>query len=98
MNSATAPSSLMSNVVANSKTLSSKLSSNVGGNLELIQDQDSGILVEPTNHEMFCKKIIELISDKHLREKFTTLSYETVKKYDWKNIGKQYLELYNSLL
>jgi hypothetical protein len=36
MNSATAPSSLMSNVVANSKTLSSKLSSNVGGNLGLI--------------------------------------------------------------
>ena len=74
------------------------ITSNVGGNLELIQNQESGILVEPTNHEMFCKKIIELISDKHLREKFITLSYETVKKYDWKNIGKQYLELYNSLL
>jgi glycosyltransferase involved in cell wall biosynthesis len=70
----------------------------VGGNLELIQDQESGILVEPTNPEMFCEKIIELISDKLLRNKLSTLSYENVKKYDWNIIGKQYLELYNSLL
>jgi len=74
------------------------IASNVGGNIELIQDQESGILVEPTNHEIFCKKIIELITDKSLRNKLTMLSYENVKKYDWKNIGKQYLELYNSLL
>jgi len=74
------------------------IASNVGGNLELIKDQESGILVEPTNHEMFCKKIIELISDKSLRDKLSTASYENVKKYDWKNIGEQYLELYNSLL
>ena len=74
------------------------VASNVGGNLELIQDQESGILVEPTNPEIFCEKIIELISDKLLRNKLSTLSYETVKKYDWNIIGKQYLELYNSLL
>ena len=74
------------------------VASNVGGNLELIQDQESGILVEPTNPEIFCEKIIELISDKLLRNKLSTLSYENVKKYDWNIIGKQYLELYNSLL
>jgi glycosyltransferase involved in cell wall biosynthesis len=74
------------------------IASNVGGNLELIQDQESGILVEPTNHEMFCEKIIKLTSDKLFRNKLSDLSYENVKKYDWKNIGKQYLELYNSLL
>ena len=74
------------------------VASNVGGNLELIQDQESGILVEPINPEMFCEKIIELISDKSLRNKLTTLSYENVKKYDWNIIGEQYLELYNSLL
>ena len=74
------------------------VASNVGGNLELIQDQESGILVEPTNHEIFCEKIIKLTSDKLFRNKLSDLSYENVKKYDWKNIGKQYLELYNSLL
>ena len=74
------------------------IASNVGGNLELIKDQESGILVEPTNHDMFCEKITELMLDKSLRNKLSTLSYENVKKYDWKNIGKQYLEIYNSLL
>jgi len=74
------------------------IASNVGGNLELIQDQESGILLEPTNSEMFREKIIELISDQSLRDKYSTKSYENVKKYDWKNIGMQYLELYNSLL
>ena len=74
------------------------IASNIGGNIELIQDQESGFLVESVNHEMFCKKIIELISDGHLREKFTTRSYDIVKKYDWKNVGSQYFELYNSIL
>ena len=74
------------------------IASNIGGNLELIQDEKSGILIEPTNHEMFCKKIIELMSDESLRKTLSSLAYETVKKYDWKIIGKQYLELYNSLL
>jgi len=74
------------------------IASNIGGNTELIQDNESGFLVEPTNHEMFCKKIVELISDERLREKLTNSSYESVKKYDWKIVGEQYLELYNSLL
>lgn len=74
------------------------IASNVGGNLELIKDQESGILIESTNSEMFCEKIIELMSDKSLRDKLSTLSYENVKKYDWENIGEKYVELYNSLL
>jgi glycosyltransferase involved in cell wall biosynthesis len=74
------------------------IASNIGGNPELIQDEKSGILIEPTNHEIFCKKIIKLMSDESLRDKLSSLAYETVKKYDWKIIGKQYVELYNSLL
>jgi len=74
------------------------IASNVGGNSELIKDQESGILIESTNSEIFCEKIIELMSDESLRNKLSNSSYETVKKYDWKNVGEQYLELYNSLL
>ncbi len=74
------------------------IASNVGGNTELIQDQESGILLESTNHEMFCKKIIELIEDPDLRNKISTLAYDVVKKYDWNVVGKSYLKLYQSLL
>jgi len=74
------------------------IATNVGGNVELIQDQESGILIEPKDHETFCKKIIELMSNSSLRKKISTLAYENVKKYDWDIVGKQYLDLYNSLM
>ena len=74
------------------------IASTVGGNLELIKDQESGILLEPTNYEMFCVKISELISDKSLREKLSSSAYEIITKYDWTNIGNSYLKIYESLL
>jgi glycosyltransferase involved in cell wall biosynthesis len=73
------------------------IASSVGGNLELIKDQESGFLIEPANHKKFCEKIIELVSDKSLQNKFCTLAYENVQKYDWQHIGEKYMELYNSL-
>ena len=74
------------------------ITSNVGGNIELIQDCESGFLVSPTNPEMYVQKIIELISDSSLQKKFSTSCYDTVKKYDWEIVGKKYLDLYNSVL
>lgn len=74
------------------------ISSNIGGNMELIQDQISGILVEPKNYEIICQKIDELMSDESLRKKLSNAASETIKKYDWENVGKQYLKLYESLL
>ena len=74
------------------------IASNVGGNIELIQDHESGILLEPTNSEMFCEKIIELMINSDLRDKISTFAYDTVKKYDWTIVGKDYLKLYRSLL
>lgn len=74
------------------------ITSNVGGNLELIENQENGFLIESTNYEMFCKKIIELIADPVLRNKISTLAYDVVKKYDWNIVGKSYLKLYQSLL
>ncbi len=74
------------------------IASTVGGNLELIKDYQSGILLEPTNHEMFCVKILELFSDKPLREKLCNSAYEIITKYDWTNIGNSYLKIYESLL
>ena len=73
------------------------IASNVGGNKELLENNESGILIEPTNHEMFCEKISELISDSELRNKIIISAGNIVKKYDWEIVGKQYLDLYNSL-
>lgn len=72
--------------------------SNVGGNIELIKNNESGILVESTNSKMFIEKIILLMKDDSLRLKLSNSAFETIKQYDWNKIGKQYLDLYSSLL
>ena len=74
------------------------IASNVGGNVELIQDQKSGILIDSTDYQKFCENIVELISNSSLREKISNFAYETTKEYDWNVVGKSYLKLYQSLL
>ncbi len=74
------------------------ITSNVGGNLELIENQENGILIEPTNDKLFNKSINQLIQDESLREKFCESAFNKIKQYDWKNIGQKYLDLYESLL
>lgn len=74
------------------------ITSNVGGNLELITDGKTGILLEPTNSKLFIKTINDLIQDEFLRKKLSESAFHNVMQYDWKNIGKKYLQLYTSLL
>jgi glycosyltransferase involved in cell wall biosynthesis len=74
------------------------ITSNVGGNLELIKNQENGILIDPTDDELFIKTIHKLFKDELLRKKFSETAFDRVKEYDWKNIGKKYLDLYESLL
>ncbi len=74
------------------------VTSNVGGNLELIQNQENGILIEPTNGMLFNKTINDLFQDEFLRNKLSESAFNKIKQYDWKNIGQKYLDLYESLL
>lgn len=74
------------------------ITSNVGGNLELIENQENGILIEVTNDKLFNKSINQLIQDESLREKLSESAFNKIKQYDWKNIGQKYLDLYESLL
>ena len=74
------------------------ITSNVGGNLELIQDGQTGFLLDPLNHKLFNQTITDLFKNKFLRNKLCEKGFETLKQYDWKNIGQKYLALYESLL
>ena len=74
------------------------LASNVGGNTEIIENDKTGILVEPNNAKKLLDKISELLTKK---EKMSTMSangLNAVMKYDWKHVGKLYLDIYESLL
>lgn len=72
------------------------LASNVGGNVELIENEKSGKLAEPSNFKLFLKSLVELFENPSLREKFAENAFAKVKEYEWNEIGKKYLKLYNS--
>ena len=60
----------------------------VGGIMDIIEDQKTGILVEPENPRAIANAIQEIYSGR----KFTRPNLE---KYDWQNIAEKVYEIYN---
>ena len=74
------------------------IASNVGGNTELIKNNENGILVDSQSSDSFVRQIISLIHKEELRKSFENESLKVVQKYDWNEVGKLYLNIYKSLL
>ena len=72
------------------------IATNVGGNKEILSDHETGILIQ--KHSEILASINEFYSNTELRDLLIQNALLEVQKYDWKNVGKQYLELYSSLL
>jgi len=71
---------------------------NVGGNVELFENNKTGILIEPGNPDELLKKILSLLNNQIKLEQLSKSAFEKVQEYDWSNIGKKYLNLYEKLL
>ena len=74
------------------------IASNVGGNAEILDNDKTGILIEPNNAEKLLNKISDLLTDSKRRSMMSTECLKTVLKYDWKQVGKLYLDIYEELL
>lgn len=74
------------------------IASNVGGNKELVFNNRNGFLIHPESVDELNQKIILLSNDVDLVKKFGDKSSELIKNFEWSNIGKKYLDLYQSLL
>jgi len=74
------------------------LASNVGGNVEIIENNKTGVLIEPDNVEKLLDKISYLLRENEKRSAMAANGLKTVVKYDWKQVGKLYLGIYESLL
>ena len=72
------------------------IATNVGGNKEILTNKKTAILVK--NHYDIIPFTIKLFEDSKIRQTLVNNAFQEVQKYDWKNIGKQYLELYSTLL
>jgi len=74
------------------------IATNIGGNMELFENNITGILIEPENPKELLKEIISLLNNPTKLEQISKSAFEQVQKYDWSNIGKKYLNLYEKLL
>ena len=74
------------------------IASNLGGNKELIINNENGFLINPQDPNEINEKIIELSENKILVKNFGQKSSELIKNFEWVNVGKKYLKLYESLL
>ena len=74
------------------------IATNVGGNPELLEDNETGILVPINSSEKFLDKISKVFSQNIDDSKIKHNAYTFAKNYDWKVIGNKYLDLYKSLL
>jgi len=73
------------------------IASNVGGIADVIDNGINGFLVEQKNSNQIAEKILLLINSPNLRRKLRINALNTIKKYDWKEIGKKYYSLITSL-
>jgi len=74
------------------------LASNIEGISEIVENNKTGVLVEPNNSDELLNKILDLLPKKEKRLRMANEGLEIVKKYDWKRVGKLYLNFYESLL
>ena len=74
------------------------LASNVGGNVEIIENNKTGVLIEPNNAEKLLEKVSDLLTEDKKRVAMAAQGLKTIVKYDWKQVGQLYLDIYESLL
>ena len=72
------------------------IATNVGGDQELITDNETGFLVN--SNSQIIEKINYVLSDSLKSEVLTNNAFTYVKQDDWNVIGKKYLNLYQKIL
>jgi glycosyltransferase involved in cell wall biosynthesis len=74
------------------------IASNVGGNSELIENGVNGMIIDPQDTDSFVEQITTLLNNVELRKSLENQALNTVKQYDWNQVGNLYLNIYESVL
>jgi len=70
----------------------------VGGNVDIIQENENGLLIDPGNAEQLAHSISAIIASPELRTKMSKRSYQAASRFDIKVVAKYYTLLYHKLL
>ena len=75
------------------------VSTGVDGVLEVIEDQKNGYLVKPNDSALMIKKIISLLTNDEIYQRFKVNAYKTAyEKFDLKKMIKSYEDLFKSYI
>lgn len=74
------------------------IATSVGGNMELLEHDKSGILIQPDSYQQILEKLLDLVSNKEKAMMLSEEAFRQVQKYDWSRVGNLYLNIYESLL
>jgi glycosyltransferase involved in cell wall biosynthesis len=74
------------------------LASDMPGLADLIQPEQTGLLVPPENPEQLAAAFDRLFNDDAIVRRMSAKSRQVVQQYDWRNIAERHLALYESLL
>lgn len=69
------------------------VSTNAGGLPYLIDDGETGLLVDPDDSKAMAEGIIKLLSDSQLARKIGLKARRKVENYDWQKVRQNWLEL-----
>ena len=72
------------------------IATDVGGNNEILTNEKTAILVK--NHNELLESVNDLLSDISFRDSIIQNAINEIPKYDWQNVGKQYIQLYSKLM
>ena len=74
------------------------IATNVGGNKELIVNNEVGFLINSNSTSQFMEKINSTLSNKLKSEVITNNAFIHVQQYDWNVVGQKYVKLYKEIL
>ena len=74
------------------------IATDVGGTKEIIDDGENGFVVDPGNPGQMAERILQLMEDKKLREKFSKKGKEKIRKaFDEGMIVREHMRFYREL-
>ena len=70
----------------------------VPGNIDIVRDNQCGIVVNNKNIESMAEGILDLYSNMDLYNRSIQKASENSKRYSWENVAKEYLEVYKTVI
>jgi glycosyltransferase involved in cell wall biosynthesis len=73
------------------------VATNAGGIPYIAENERTALLVDIDDHQALAERAFRLLEDEELVARLTSNAREEVKKYDWANIGGEWVAAYHEL-